>query len=381
MRRSWESFRARTSIVSTTDRATSGWMPGGGAAPKGPGRVLPGSDVLSFFEATSDARASAGESASPAREEELARGCSVVVCTYLRPQSLLRCLESVKNQGRRPDEVLIVDASPSGQTEESLRMVGRLSEVAPRLLYYRVSEAKRGLTRQRNFALRRVAYDLVAFLDDDVVLEQSCLAEMERVHRLFGDRVVGVGAMVANEAHEPGLLWRVRRRLHIVGDLTPGTYTRSGLSIPWFAGCVEGLAEGDWLPGCAMMWKTARARDVGFHEGFAGYAQGEDLDFSLRARCCGALVMASAARVQHLHEVSGRPDHFRLGYMTIYNRYQIHRRGLSARSWWDVAWFVYAWTLDSLMFCRHLLFPKRWKSTFRHLAGRLAAVVDLSRCR
>jgi GT2 family glycosyltransferase len=153
------------------------------------------------------------------------------------------------------------------------------------------------------------------------------------------------------------------------------------MSIPWFAGCVEALAEGDWLPGCAMMWKTAPARDLGFHEGFAGYAQGEDLDFSLRARRRGTLVMAGRARLQHLHETSGRPDHFRLGYMAIYNRYQIHRRGLSDRSWRDVVWFVYAWTLDTLMLCRNLLFPKRWAPTFRHLAGRLVAVADLSRGR
>jgi hypothetical protein len=67
--------------------------------------------------------------------------------------------------------------------------------------------------------------------------------------------------------------------------------------------------------------------------------------------------------------------------MAIYNRYQIHRRGLSDRSWRDVVWFVYAWTLDTLMLCRNLLFPKRWAPTFRHLAGRLVAVADLSRGR
>jgi GT2 family glycosyltransferase len=347
----------------------------------GLGGLHPAAEVVSFFETGPEAGVAEHTGDGSARDHGLARGCSVVVCTYLRPQSLRRCLESVGKQERRPDEILVVDASPDGETESSLKSDERVAGIAPRLRYYRVAEAKRGLTRQRNFALRRAAYDLVAFLDDDVVLEASCLAEMERVHRDLGDRVVGVGALVANNAREPGLLWRVRRLLHIVGALKPGTYARSGLSIPWFAGRVEGLAEGDWLPGCAMMWKTAEARDIGFHEGFAGYAQGEDLDFSLRARRRGALVMASGARVQHLHEAVGRPDHFKLGYMTIYNRYQIHRRGLTERSRRDVVWFVYAWTLDSLMLFRNLLFPRRWAATFRHLAGRLAAVADLSRGR
>jgi GT2 family glycosyltransferase len=341
----------------------------------------PDSDVLFAFQKGPVPPSSVSDTVEAAGHEELTRGCSVVVCTYLRPQSVLRCLESVKRQVRRPDEVLIVDASPNARTQESLESdTDSFGETLP-LRYFRVSEAKRGLTRQRNFALGRVRYDLVAFFDDDVVLDPSCIAEMERVHRLLGDRVVGVGAMISNERHEPSLLWRVRRFLGIVPELKPGTYARSGLSIPWFNGGVEDLTEGDWLPGCAMMWRTAPARDIGFNEGFAGYAQGEDLDFSLRARPRGTLVMARRARLEHLHDFSGRPDHFRLGYMTIYNRYQIHRRGLPARSGRDVAWFVYAWTIDSLMLCRHLLYPRRWASTFRHLAGRLAAVADLTRGR
>ena len=90
-----------------------------------------------------------------------------------------------------------------------------------------------GLTRQRNFALDRVSCDLVAFFDDDTVLDPACLAEMEAVHRLLGEEVAGTGAMVSTRRSSPNRIWRIRRGLHAIPNLDPGTYTRSGISIPW----------------------------------------------------------------------------------------------------------------------------------------------------
>jgi GT2 family glycosyltransferase len=314
----------------------------------------------------------------PAAGGPVSHGCSVVLCTFARPESLRRLLRSLAAQERRPDELVIVDASPDDRTERVVREELGFSGSAPRTLYHRVTGKHRGLTRQRNFALARVTFDLVAFFDDDAVLEPACLAELERALRERADEVVGAGGYVEGETPGADRLWRVRRALGIVGDLTPGRYCRSGMSIPWtFLPAKPGIVEGDWLPGYAMMWRTQAAREVRFHDGFAGYGQGEDLDFSLRMRRFGSLVLVGSARLRHLHEPAGRSDAFRLGYMAIRNRWHIHRRGLSDRSWRDSVWFVYAWTLDSLMLCRNLLFLKRWAPTFRHLAGRLVAVADL----
>src|SRR5262249_37892577 len=158
--------------------------------------------------------------------------------------------------------------------------------------------------------------DLVAFFDDDILLLPDCLREMERVHRAAGDQVVGVGAFMQHPQGAPRRrLWYIRRLLGMLPDLRPGRYHRSGISVPWlFLEPTNDIVEGDWLPGCAMMWKTAVAREAGFYEGFDGYARSEDLDFSLRVRGKGKLVMAGAARVIHMLEPHGRPGPFRLGY-------------------------------------------------------------------
>ena len=206
------------------------------------------------------------------------------------------------------------------------------------------------------------------------MLDPACLSEMEAVHRLLGEEVAGTGAMVSEQPSKPNFIWRLRRVLGVIPNLKPGSYSRSGLSVPWeFIERREGLADGDWLHGCSSMWRTDCAREVRYHEGFAGYARGEDVDFSLRMRRRGRLVMALGAYAAHLHDPSGRPNVFRLGYMKIYNDYEIQRRGLPDRTFLDVAWFAYAHVVETLLSCRNFLFPLRWLQTLQELAGRFAA--------
>jgi GT2 family glycosyltransferase len=315
----------------------------------------------------------------PASLATIATGLAVVVCTQQRPESLRRFLDSLAAQDRRPDELIIVDASEDDATELLLAQQPGITDIAERYLYFRVSGSLKGITRQRNFALRWVTTDLIVFFDDDIVLMPHCLREMERVHR-DDHAVVGVGAFMRNQAWplSDSWVWRTRRRLGLVADLRPGSYHRSGISIPWNLPVLDGLIEGHWLPGCAMMWKTAIARSVGFYEGFEGYAQGEDLEFSLRARAYGRLVVSGAAHVIHLYETSGRPNPFRKGHMAIYNRYQIHRRGLPNRTWRDIAWFVYALTLDTLLLARYSIVPSQWVAILLQIAGRGRAVYDIA---
>jgi GT2 family glycosyltransferase len=311
--------------------------------------------------------------------DDITPGITVVICTYQRPESTIRVLNSIATQSRMPDAILVIDASSDARTADAVTAwqanVGRNLP----LQYWRVADAHRGLTRQRNFALDRVRTDLVAFFDDDVVLAADCLREMERAHR-DDPTVVGVGCVAGPDVVEPKALWRLRRGLRIVPSLRAGTYCRSGMSIPWeFDRRREQCVEGDWLPGWGMMWRTQPARAVRFNDRFAGYAQGEDLDFSLRMSRHGKLIMARAAELRHLPDSGGRPDPARLGYMEIYNRYQIHRRSRVSRGACDVAWFAYAWGLDTLMLCRHLVRPARARLAVHQIKGRFRAARDLFR--
>ena len=53
---------------------------------------------------------------------------TLVVCTYMRPKPLADLLESVQNQTRYPNEILIIDGSTNQETAE-LFNVGVVSKL------------------------------------------------------------------------------------------------------------------------------------------------------------------------------------------------------------------------------------------------------------
>jgi GT2 family glycosyltransferase len=324
------------------------------------------------------ARFSSPSGAPPeAREGTLDPGVTVVVCTHERPLPVRRLLRSLAAQDRPADVLMVVDASREDETERVLRERLATVRVARAVHYWRVSGPLRGLTRQRNFALDHVTTDLVAFFDDDVVMNPQCLRDMERALRASA-LVAGVGCVGDEGGAAPSRLWQLRRVLGIVPSLEAGRYWSSGMSTPWSCEAAEPAREGDWLHGFAMMWRSHEARSERFDETFPGYAQGEDLDFSLRMRRRGRLIMLGPGRLRHLPEPAGRPDPFRLGCSEIVNRHRIHCRVFPERRWRDVAMFAYAWGLDTVMLARHAVIPSRAGGAVRQIAGRIGGALTVA---
>src|SRR5262249_22964858 len=229
--------------------------------------------------------------ASTVLEANLRAGLSVAVCTYRRPASLKRLLNSLKKQNRVPDELIIVDASYDSESEKVVRAMSQVETLASCVIYVRVEGNLRGLTRQRNLAVDVAGRELICFLDDDVVVEPDCLTHLETT-AAEEPHVVGVGAFVTNEETNPGARLQLLKLLGAVPSLTPGKYTRSGISIPLrILGKSRSLVPVDRLPGCCFLCRTSVARLTRFTEIFEGYSLGEDLEFSRRAAAFGRLVV------------------------------------------------------------------------------------------
>jgi GT2 family glycosyltransferase len=305
-------------------------------------------------------------------------GITAVVCTHLRAASVSAFLDSFAGQTRDIRLLVVVDASPTDGTEKVVRRLGEGKLPAAGVRFVRVKGKLAGLTRQRNYAMKSVTTDLVVFFDDDVIIRPDTVEELERPFRTKGSGVVGSGVYAEGSYQAPDRLWRMRKRLHIIGDLRPGSYQRSGMSVPLaFLPPGEGIVETDYLPGFGMMYRAAVVRKLGFGEIYSGYGQGEDLDFSLRAKKEGKLVIAQRALLHHMADPGGRPAPGKLGFMAIYNRFHIQKRGLPDRTWRDVIWFAYAWGLDTVMLFRSLPIPSRTRSTILQIGGRIWAVVIL----
>lgn len=90
---------------------------------------------------------------------------SVVICTRERPDQLADALRSVLALDYPDFEVVVVDNAP--RTDATARVVEQASD--PRVRY--VEEPVPGLSAARNTGLRRAGHGLVAYTDDDVVVD------------------------------------------------------------------------------------------------------------------------------------------------------------------------------------------------------------------
>src|SRR4051812_4878902 len=94
---------------------------------------------------------------------------SIIICTKDREIDLTNALTSISQQSRPINELIIVDGSEVQMTT----VIDKFPDLPIKYYYVRPP----GLTKQRNIGLGKLdeKSDWVGFLDDDVVLEKSCL--------------------------------------------------------------------------------------------------------------------------------------------------------------------------------------------------------------
>jgi O-antigen biosynthesis protein len=96
---------------------------------------------------------------------------AVVVATKDRPAMLRDCLESILRGAVTPESLIVVDnASASSETADLVRQLAAQNST----VHY-VSEEEPGLARAHNAALPYVSSPIVAFTDDDVVVDSQWL--------------------------------------------------------------------------------------------------------------------------------------------------------------------------------------------------------------
>lgn len=119
----------------------------------------------------------------------------IAICTRNRPEPLARCLDSLKRLGFMSDpdriRVLVVDnAPPDDRTEQVARR-------HPEAVYVR--EPRPGLDFARNRALEAGTSELIAYLDDDVVVDRSWLEGLREAWRANPDAAAFTGPILPLE--------------------------------------------------------------------------------------------------------------------------------------------------------------------------------------
>src|SRR5947209_5034325 len=92
---------------------------------------------------------------------------SALVPTRNRKDSLGRMLHSLAQQSAQPIEMIVVDASVNGETEQLCH--SSIPGLATKIIYHRAE--KMGAAAQRSQAITYTSQETVIFLDDDITFE------------------------------------------------------------------------------------------------------------------------------------------------------------------------------------------------------------------
>jgi GT2 family glycosyltransferase len=269
---------------------------------------------------------------------------SLIICTYMRAESLLTLLQSIQRQILYPNQILIIDGSVNDETNNVLKQ-NRFQN----LEYFLVSNENRGLTKQRNYGISRLNSDseIVCFLDDDTVLEPDYFKEIIRTFKMNSD-VIGVGGVAINEykwesqesdvAYDrkkyylfEGYFYKEGLRNVIRNYLKLGSNLGSGKMPSYSHGRTSGFPftgktyEVDLLIGMSMSFRKRVLDNIKFSNFFDGYGLYEDADFSLRALQFGKNVINTNAHLSHFHDLSGRPNQYKYGKMVVRNGWYVWR--------------------------------------------------------
>lgn len=298
-----------------------------------------------------------------------------MVPTYSRPGELLELLDALAALPDPPAETAIVDGTPGDTIARPVAAWARGRALPFDLLYVR---SPKGLTRQRNAGIDLTSGEYVFFLDDDAIPHPGYFSALRGAFEAHPD-AGGLGGAIANQMDRPiNRRWRIRLATGLVPRVEPDTWHPSGTSTPRaLLQPFSGVRRVDLLPGCAFAFRRRVLREFRFSRFFDGYAQGEDMEMSLRVGRKWKLLSCGDALVDHHAAPAGRPGSFAKGRMEVRNRYFIWKRHAGAvrlvdrfRFWAD---FLFLFGMDAAWFC-----VRPWKPAF--LAHGLGVLHGVAGC-
>ena len=314
---------------------------------------------------------------------------SLIICTYRRPKSILSLLESIKGQSLLPDELLIIDASEDNQTRIAIQQTELVG-----LRYIQVGINHRGLTKQRNFGLAHInqSHDIVAFVDDDVILAKDYFHELNKGF-LERKEIIGFGGIATNEnkwhkveskifrtdkheiiidghVYRLSLRNRVRNILGLLSHLPPGRMPNYSHGKTCGFPLTGKIYPVDLLVGMSMAFRFKAIEEIKFSNYFDGYGLYEDADFSIRAGHIGPLAINTKVLLEHHHAAGGRPNTFKYGKMVVRNGHYVWRvKNPRPRAVDRFKWHAITLLLISIRALNIMTGPKR-KQAFFETVGR-----------
>lgn len=185
---------------------------------------------------------------------------TLVICSRNRPQLLLETVASVLNGHEVPTELIVVDQSNAANaTLANMKADSRCD-----LRYLRTDSI--GLSRGRNIGIAAARYDVVAVIDDDMLVESSWFETLIRRLCDAGERSVVTGCVLPATAEVPGAFVSavVTSTVPAVYEGRIGTDVLAGGHMATFRSLLQTVSGFDERLGPGSDFPAAEDNDLGF---------------------------------------------------------------------------------------------------------------------
>jgi len=207
---------------------------------------------------------------------------SVIIITYNRYEDLKECLDSIFKMRQKPYEVIVVDSHSTDNTETVKNMYPIDFITIP----------QRNMQKARNVGISRAKGEIIAFLDDDVIVDKNWSKHILEPYR--NKEVGGVGGRVINYGSSPTCYVKVK-------DPRVGLVSKDGFVLGNFDTLLEHPVEVDCFIGCNMSFRKELLLKIGgCDEKLEGNCFRDDTDLCLRIKNLGyKLIFQPKALVWH----------------------------------------------------------------------------------
>jgi GT2 family glycosyltransferase len=234
---------------------------------------------------------------------------SVVVCTKDRPYAVNRVLASIAQLDYPNFETIVIDGSAASETEQ---LVG---DRFPAVRYVRLAGG--GVVVGRNRALLEAKAEMLAYVDDDAVVDRDWLSEHIAGLQQAANIACTTGFAIPLELDTQAQVW-----FEELGAFVEGAQQRTISLANRPRGSLLPYATGRIGSGVSMAWRASALRAIGGFDLALDRLGAEDISAFYDALCAGyAVSFWPAAVVHHEH---------RRSYDVLKGQVRSYARGLGA---------------------------------------------------
>ena len=236
---------------------------------------------------------------------------SIIICTIGPNKNLMKLLSSISRQSHMPLEVIIV----------TYKKIFNFNKYKFKINI--IKSEKKNQVYQRGLGLKYLSKfsKFILQLDNRIILDKTCLYELEKKWQSANNDIVGIGLNPKNHLHNSGFLNRIMQLFNLSGKVF-----KFGLNVNYSD--IKKDLQVDWLKGGLSSWKKKYILSL-LPRKYPNWdwAVGEDVDFSLMKKKNQKLIVCekSKAFIKDLKKKSMK-NIFHRGYLHFLSKKRISKK-------------------------------------------------------